>query len=83
LSSPSVGSGEYVFTVDVRRLQSFPEYYENGVPLGTQSQWGWHAIPPDQDYHLKEVYQYDTSCTGKVISFPVEYSKGSKGAAAN
>src|SRR5262245_39931326 len=45
LGSLSVGNGEFAFTVDVSGLQSFPAFYENGIPLGTQSQWAWHAFP--------------------------------------
>ncbi len=43
LSSLTVGNGKFAFTVDATGLQSFPEYYEPGVPLGTQSEWGWHT----------------------------------------
>ena len=39
LSSLSVGNGEFAYTVDATGLQTFPEVYKNGVPLGTQSQW--------------------------------------------
>lgn len=44
LASLSVGNGRFAFTVDATGLQSFPEKYEMGVPLGTQSQWGWHSF---------------------------------------
>ncbi|MDF2927310.1 MAG: glycoside hydrolase family 65 [Paenibacillaceae bacterium] len=37
----TVGNGEFAFTVDYTGLQSFPQAYR--VPLGTQSQWGWHS----------------------------------------
>ncbi|MCA0757650.1 glycoside hydrolase family 65 [Paenibacillus sp. N4] len=40
LSPFSVGNGEFAFTADITGLQSFPGQYE--VPLGTQSNWGWH-----------------------------------------
>ncbi|MFC0215762.1 glycoside hydrolase family 65 [Paenibacillus chartarius] len=40
LSPLSVGNGEFAFTADITGLQSFPGQYE--VPLGTQSNWGWH-----------------------------------------
>lgn len=40
LSPLSVGNGEFAFTADITGLQTFPEQYE--VPLGTQSNWGWH-----------------------------------------
>ena len=81
LSSLTVGNGEFAFTVDVSGLQSFPQYYENGVSLGTLSQWGWHVIPSDEDYKLEEVYRYDTAASGQVIPFPVQHSKGRKGEA--
>ena len=45
LSSLSVGNGKFAFTVDVTGLQSFPDAYAKGVPLGTQSEWGWHSFP--------------------------------------
>ncbi len=40
----SVGNGEFAFTVDVTGLQTFTDQYI--LPLGTQSQWGWHTTPP-------------------------------------
>jgi len=40
LASLTVGNGKFAFTVDATGLQSFPEYYTNGIPLGTQSEWG-------------------------------------------
>src|SRR5687767_11048494 len=52
LGSLSVGNGEFAFTVDVTGLQTFPEEYENGIPLGTQTQWGWHSIPGQEKYTL-------------------------------
>ncbi|MFC0331866.1 glycoside hydrolase family 65 [Paenibacillus sepulcri] len=36
----SVGNGEFAFSADITGLQTFPDQYE--VPLGTQSNWGWH-----------------------------------------
>lgn len=44
LSSLSVGNGRFAFTVDVTGLQSFPDDYAHGVPLGTESEWGWHSF---------------------------------------
>lgn len=83
LSSLTVGNGEFAYTVDVSGLQSFAEFYDRGVSLGTQTQWGWHVIPTDQNYRVEEVYKYDTSWTGQVIPFPVQHSKGRKGEATN
>ena len=40
LASLSVGNGKFAFTTDITGLQTFPEHYSRGVPLGTQSEWG-------------------------------------------
>ena len=45
LCSLTVGNGNFAFTADITGLQTFPDFYENGIPLGTQSQWGWHEFP--------------------------------------
>lgn len=45
LASLSVGNGGFAFTVDATGLQTFPDAYKNGVPLGTMSDWGWHSFP--------------------------------------
>lgn len=54
LSSLSVGNGNFAVTVDATGLQTFPELYSGGVPLGTQSQWGWHSFPNTQKYKPEE-----------------------------
>lgn len=60
LSSLSVGNGEFAYTVDVTGLQTFPELYKNGVPLGTQSQWGWHSFDnPNKYKHSETLKEYD------------------------
>ena len=43
MSSLTVGNGRFAFTADITGMQTFPEAYEKGVPLGTQSEWGWHS----------------------------------------
>src|SRR4051794_11302927 len=43
LSPLSLGNGEFAFTADVTGLQTFPEEYEQAMPLCTMSQWGWHT----------------------------------------
>ena len=45
LGSLSVGNGRFAYTCDVTGLQTFPKSYTKGVPLGTQSDWGWHRFP--------------------------------------
>lgn len=60
LGSLNVGNGKFAFTVDVTGLQSFPEFYEKGVPLGTQSEWGWHTEPNPENYKFSETLKaYD------------------------
>ena len=59
-SPVSVGNGEFAFTMDLTGLQSLPGAYPVGARdelppgtlLGTQAQWGWHAIPSAQPYEL-------------------------------
>lgn len=60
MSSLTVGNGEFAFTVDVTGLQTFPDFYKEGVPLGTQSQWGWHSFPNPEGYrHSETLKSYD------------------------
>lgn len=60
LASLSVGNGEFAMTVDATGLQTFPEVYEKGIPLGTQSQWGWHSFVNVNGYKHKEAWgEYD------------------------
>ena len=57
LASLSVGNGGFAFTTDITGLQTFPEYYKNGVPLGTQSEWGWHSFDNTDNLRMEESYQ--------------------------
>lgn len=60
LSSLSVGNGEFAYTVDATGLQTFPDTYKMGVPLGTQSQWGWHNFDNPQNLTPKDALkEYD------------------------
>ncbi len=54
LASLSAGNGSFAFTVDATGLQSFPDVYAKGVPLGTQSEWGWHSFPNTKNYKEEE-----------------------------
>lgn len=58
LSSLTVGNGEFAFTTDITGLQTFPVAYQNGVPLGTQSEWGWHSFPNREKYKAEETWRY-------------------------
>ena len=71
LSSLTVGNGNFAFTVDATGLQSFPDAYANGVPLGTQSVWGWHSFPNIENLKIEEaqkVYELE----GRKISYTVQ-----------
>lgn len=43
LSSLTVGNGGFAVTVDATGLQTFPEIYQAGIPLGTMSDWGLNS----------------------------------------
>lgn len=66
----SVGNGEFAFTADLTGLQTFPEAYEAGIPLCTQSQWGWHsfAAPAGQPPRGFGMTEYDTH--GRMVGYP-------------
>lgn len=67
LSSLTVGNGSFAFTVDATGLQTFPDYYANGIPLGTQSEWGWHSFPNTKNYTVEESFKELESHGRKVI----------------
>jgi hypothetical protein len=58
LASLTVGNGNFAFTTDITGLQTFYKEYENGVSLGTMSNWGWHTLPNTENYHIAETYLY-------------------------
>jgi hypothetical protein len=71
LSSLTVGNGNFAFTVDATGMQSFPHAYVNGVPLGTQSVWGWHSFPNKENLKIEETQQiYEVE--GRKISYNVQ-----------
>ena len=70
-SSLSVGNGNFAFTVDATGMQSFPNAYANGVPLGTQSVWGWHSFPNTENLKIEEAQKvYDLE--GRKVSYTVQ-----------
>jgi protein-glucosylgalactosylhydroxylysine glucosidase len=81
LGSLSVGNGEFAFTVDVSGLQTFYSEYENGIPLGTQTQWAWHSIPQKENYSVKDVAVEYPSCDNSKAPYPVQHSDGRAGEA--
>lgn len=83
LGSLSVGNGEFAFTVDASGLQTYYSEYENGIALGTQSQWGWHSTPADKKYTLNDVARVYTSCNSKRVPYAVQRSGGKPGDATD
>lgn len=71
LSSLSVGNGKFAFTVDATGLQSFPEFYAKGVPLGTQSEWGWHSFTNPEKYTFNETLK-NYNLNGREVSYSVQ-----------
>lgn len=83
LASLSVGNGKFAFTVDATGLQSFPSFYSKGVPLGTQSQWGWHSFSNPNDYKFEETLkEYNFRGTKEIYTVQFK-EKGRQRDAAN
>lgn len=73
LASLSVGNGKFAFTVDVTGLQTFPKEYEKGVPLGTQSEWGWHSFANNVGYRFEETLK-EYTFNNKKYSYAVQWT---------
>ena len=74
LASFTVGNGEFAYTVDATGLQTFPQKYTQGVPLGTQSQWGWHSFAnPNNFQHQETLKNYNFR--GKVEPYAVQFNE--------
>jgi hypothetical protein len=58
LATLSAGNGNFAFTTDFTGLQTFFREYENGVSLGTQSNWGWHTMPNTGGYEIQETWNH-------------------------
>jgi protein-glucosylgalactosylhydroxylysine glucosidase len=57
LTPLTVGNGKFAYTADFTGLQSFPGLYEKGIPLGTQSEWGWHSFPDSENFTFEETLE--------------------------
>lgn len=82
LESLSVGNGEFAFTTDITGLQTFYSEYENGVTLGTQSNWGWHTFPNTENYQLSECTKY-SDYQGRKVPYLTQFSGNGREAAAS
>ncbi len=84
LASLSVGNGRFACTVDATGLQTFPEHYRNGVPLGTQSQWGWHSFANPAYYAFAETLRDYDFGRGHAEPYTVQFDEwGRRQRAAN
>ena len=83
LASLSVGNGEFAYTADITGMQTFYKQYENGISLGTQSQWGWHTIPTDSNYTIQDVLVDYESCNDKSVPYAIQHREGRAARAAN
>jgi hypothetical protein len=73
LAAFTVGNGEFAFTTDITGLQSFPQKYSTGIPLGTQSQWGWHSFPNHENLKHSETLK-NYNFRGKEESYSVQFN---------
>lgn len=71
LSPLTVGNGRFAFTADFTGLQSFATLYEKGIPLGTQSEWGWHSNPNTEAFKFDESLQ-NYNYYGRQVPFSVQ-----------
>lgn len=83
LGSLTVGNGSFAYTADISGLQSFHEHYENGISLGTQSEWGWHSTPNTKGYAYEEVLETYPSCNDHLIPIAIQHKEGRKKDATN
>jgi len=65
----SVGNGEFAFTVDATGLQTFPALYEQTIPLGTLSQWGWHTWPNPNGWHIDRLAFKEFASHGRMVGY--------------
>lgn len=75
LSSLSVGNGGFAVTVDATGLQTFPVHYSKGVPLGTQSDWGWHSFANPKRYTPEDAYRDYDFGRGRMEPYSVQFNE--------
>jgi hypothetical protein len=57
LTPLSVGNGRFAFTAGITGLQTFDKFYQQGIALCTQSEWGWHTSPNPKGYRMTDVLE--------------------------
>ena len=66
----SVGNGHFCYTADITGMQTFPEFYQAGIPLTTMSEWGWHSFPNTEGYKHSDTYEY-VETYGRKVPYPL------------
>jgi protein-glucosylgalactosylhydroxylysine glucosidase len=74
----TVGNGEFAFTADITGMQSFPGYYENGITLGTFSQWAWHSFPNTEAFTLNDVVK-EYNVENRVVPYWYQFAEPDTG----
>lgn len=77
LASFSVGNGEFALTADITGMQTFPQNYLKGVPLGTQSQWGWHSFANPENFLFEETLK-NYNFRGKEEPYSVQFNEAGR-----
>jgi len=66
----SVGNGKFCYTADITGMQTFPEFYQAGIPLATMAEWGWHSFPNTKGYEHSATYEY-VETYGRKVPYPL------------
>ena len=67
--------------MDATGLQTFPKKYEKGIPLGTESEWGWHSFIDTIGYKREEAIK-TYHLNGRDIGYSVQWNSPERNKAA-
>ena len=81
LNAITLGNGRFAMTMDITGLQTFPEHYQQGTPLGTLSEWGWHSFPTHEPYHIQETLE-PLNSHGRVVPYARQWPTNTRAGAA-
>lgn len=65
----SVGNGQLAFTADVTGLQTFPAAFDETIPLGTLSHWGWHSAPNPEGWSIEKFHFREFDSHGRQVGY--------------
>ncbi len=77
LNALTLGNGSFAMTMDVTGLQTFPQSYQNGMPLGTLSEWGWHSFPTEATYKIEETL-VPLKSHGREVPYARQWKSGTR-----